>query len=74
MKKLNWVSNEKETGTFIQIRNTDDKHYFITKGKNELKYTLTIIEDNIKKYFNTIEESKKYAEINYNNWYYLTQN
>ena len=62
MKKLNWVSNEKELGTFIQIRNTQE-NYFITKSKNETEYTLTII-NGIRRYFNTIDDAKNYAEIN----------
>jgi hypothetical protein len=70
MIKLKWVSNEKELGSFIQIRNIEEKkEYFITKGKNDLKYTLTIVNDNTKKYFNTIEEAKLYSEEDFSKWY-----
>ena len=70
MIKLNWVSNEKELGTFIQIRNVgEEKQYFITKGKGDLKYTLTIVNDNIKKYFESIDEAKNYSESDFNKWY-----
>jgi len=81
MNKLTWVSNEKEGGSFLQIRGTVDiyypltqitkiREYFITKAKGEDKFTLTLVEDKIKKYFDTIEAAKHLAEYDFINFYY----
>ena len=72
--KLNWISNEEERGSFLQIRSSSDfdnkNQYFITKSKEDGAYTLTIINDNIKQYFNTLEEAKNYAQARFDEWYF----
>lgn len=74
MIKLNWVSNEKNTGSFIQIRNIDDKEYFITKAKDDSDYTLTIVNENIKKFFNSANLAKEFAEKHYTEWLLTNKN
>lgn len=70
MIKLNWVSNENDTGSFLQIRNVDDKQYFITRDrKNDSDYTLTIVDENVKRFYSSVELAKQYAEKHYTEWY-----
>ncbi len=69
MIKLNWISNEKEKGKFLQIRNLDDKQYFITKHINDLNYILTVIDDRIKMSFESIEIAQNWAEMHYTMYY-----
>jgi hypothetical protein len=79
--KLTWVSNENEGGSFLQIRGsaeiyypltqiTKNREYFITKSKGDDKYTLTFVDDKVKKYLDTIEAAKQLAENNFINFYY----
>ena len=81
MNKLTWVSNENEGGSFLQIRGEAEimypvtqiskiRKYFITKSKEDDKFTLTLIDDKKKKYFLTKEEAVHYAEYNFINYYY----
>jgi hypothetical protein len=63
------ISNEKELGTFLQIRNLDDKQYFITKAKGDSDYTLTIINENIKRFFSSLKSAKDFAEKHYTELY-----
>jgi hypothetical protein len=49
---------------------TKNREYFITKSKGDDKYTLTFVDDKVKKYLDTIEAAKQLAENNFINFYY----
>lgn len=69
---LSWCSNEKEMGSFFQMIGSLEPNkikYFISKMKNDQKYTLKIIEVEVTSYyFESLKETQIFCQNHFNNF------
>ena len=70
-KQLNWRSNEKEKCSFYQMIGDYPNckiQYFITKIKDEQKYTLKIVNNINTYYFEHIKEAQDFCQNHFDNF------
>lgn len=69
---LSWRSNKKEMGLFFQMIGSSEPYkiqYFISKMKNDQKFTLKVIESEVTSYyFEGLKETQDFCQNHFDNF------